>query len=130
MAAVGALGLPTLVAAAPINTPSTVDTRPATHTTIWGLGLMFGGQVTSSARIPTCLAQRSVSLWNRQGDRLGQTRTNSHGGWQMTIRGYAGVSLGRFYATVRPTQFCRGAWSTTIPYFAGYPGSESPTYTG
>jgi hypothetical protein len=121
MAIAGALVLAGSVAAAG---------RWATHTTIWGLGTMFGGKVTSSAPRPTCAAGRSVSVWNQQGDRLGVTRTNRGGGWQMTVSGYAGISLGHFYATVKPTQFCRGAWSKTIPYFQGYPGSESPTYTG
>jgi hypothetical protein len=103
---------------------SAVTSHPATHVTIEDLDLTFGGQV-SSATPPTCVAGRSVSLWNQQGLRLGQTVANEAGRWRIIASGYAGISSGHFYATVKPTQFCQGAWSAIVPFNQGYPGSES-----
>jgi hypothetical protein len=98
---------------------------PSTHVTIQDLELTFGGQVTASATtVPTCLLHRSVSLWNQQGDRLGHTLTNRGGRWRIIASWYAGVALGHFYATAKPTRFCQGAWSVGIPINEGDLGSE------
>jgi hypothetical protein len=92
----------------------------ASHISIRSHNLTFSGRVTSSNH--ACVPQRRVTLHRTNGDILGHTRTNGRGHWKITASGSAGISLGRFYATVRRTSqgaagtiyVCRGARSRTI----------------
>jgi hypothetical protein len=67
--------------------------------------LHFSGRVRSPVYRP-CRARRGVVLFQVvQGgpDRaLGRTRTDGHGRWSIRVSGFAGISLARFYALVRP----------------------------
>lgn len=55
---------------------------------------------------------------------LGATTTSSSGRWRITAAGFAGISLGHFFAKVRQQRegaagtiyVCRAATSPTIPY--------------
>ncbi len=90
------------------------------HISIASRNLTFHGRVTSPNH--ACQYRRRVTLHRTNGDVLGHTRTNSHGHWSITASGSAGISLGRFYATVaRESQgaagtiyVCRSARSRTI----------------
>jgi hypothetical protein len=67
--------------------------------------LQFSGRVRSPVYRP-CRARRRVVLFQMvQGgsDRvLGRTRTDGRGRWRIRLSGFAGISLARFYARVRP----------------------------
>ena len=67
--------------------------------------LHFSGRVRSPVYRP-CRARRRVVLFQVvQGgpDRaLGRTRTDGRGRWSIPVSGFAGISLARFFALVRP----------------------------
>ena len=87
-------------------------------------GLKFSGRVSSSAA--PCRQARRVTLYRRlsNGGRqaLGSRSTGSSGKWQITVSGWAGISMAHFYATVRQRSegtagtiyVCKGARSKTI----------------
>lgn len=66
--------------------------------------LNFSGGVRSV--YPPCRARRRVVLFQvAQGGPdqvLGRTRTDGRGRWSIRVSGFAGISLARFYARVRP----------------------------
>ena len=66
--------------------------------------LHFSGRVRSVYR--PCRARRRVVLFQVvQGGPdqvLGRTRTDGRGRWSIRVSGFAGISLARFYARVRP----------------------------
>lgn len=92
----------------------------ASHISIKSHNLTFSGNVTSPNY--ACEPKRRVTLHRTNGDVLGLTETNAHGHWQITASGSAGISLGRFYATVKRTSqgaagtiyVCKTARSKTI----------------
>ena len=67
--------------------------------------LHFSGRVRSPVYRP-CRARRRVVLFQVvQGapdQALGRTRTDGRGRWSIRVSGFAGISLARFYALVRP----------------------------
>lgn len=67
--------------------------------------LHFSGRVRSPVYRP-CRARRRVVLFevvDGGSDRvLGRTRTDGRGRWSIRASGFAGISLARFYALVRP----------------------------
>jgi hypothetical protein len=89
---------------------------------ISGHGLTFKGRVTSSNA--ACESARKVTLWRTNGNKLGTATTSASGHWKVTASGSAGISLGHFFATVKPRAegtagtiyVCRGARSRTIPF--------------
>jgi hypothetical protein len=102
---------------------ATVTVRIASHVSIFrGSGLTFKGRVTSSN--PGCEASRKVTLFRTNGLRLGTVTTGLHGRWKITPSGFAGISLGHYYAKVSRraegtagTIFvCKAATSRTIHF--------------
>lgn len=91
-----------------------------TKVTIKSHGLMFSGKV--SATDPSCIVGRTVVLHRTNGNVLGSyTTTGGSGTWKITASGSAGITLGKFYATVKKkkvsgTVSCKSARSKTIPY--------------
>lgn len=83
--------------------------------------LTFKGRVTSSNA--ACEASRKVVLYRISGLKLGSATTGSTGKWTITVSGYAGISLGHFYAQVKQRSegtagtiyVCKGARSKTVP---------------
>jgi hypothetical protein len=94
----------------------------ASHMTIKGRGLTFNGRVSASN--PACRSARKVTLYRKQAQVLASTTTNASGSWSITVSGSAGITLGRFYATVKKRSegtagtiyVCTAARSRTIPY--------------
>jgi hypothetical protein len=88
-------------------------------------GLKFSGRVTSPNS--ACKDGRRVTLYRRLSggghQKLGGFTTGASGKWHVTVSGFAGVSLSRFYAKVKQrsegaagtTFVCRSARSPTIP---------------
>jgi hypothetical protein len=88
-------------------------------------GLRFSGRVTSSNS--ACKDGRRVTLYRRLSggghQKLGGFTTGASGKWHVTVSGFAGVTLSRFYAKVKQrsegaagtTFVCRSARSLTIP---------------
>jgi len=67
--------------------------------------LHFSGRVMSPVYRPCRARRRVVLLQIVEGgpDRaLGRTRTDGRGRWSVRVSGFAGISLARFYALVRP----------------------------
>jgi hypothetical protein len=77
---------------------ATRTVRIASHITIRSRSLTFSGKVTSSN--PACRSPRKVTLHRTPSLVLGTTTTDSAGRWTITASGSAGITLGRFYATV------------------------------
>ena len=94
----------------------------ASHITIKSHELTFGGTVTSSNA--ACRSARKVTLYRKPKQVLGSATTNSAGSWKITASGSAGITMGRFYATVKRRSegtagtiyVCKAATSKTIPY--------------
>jgi hypothetical protein len=83
----------------------------------------FSGKVKSGN--PICRIRRKVTLYRTKSLKLGSwTTTTAAGAWQITASGFAGISLGHFYAKVakhsvryRGTNYvCKAATSKTIPF--------------
>jgi glutamate synthase domain-containing protein 3 len=115
--ALAALGLLSVLAAA----DATRTVRIPSHITIHSHGLTFNGRVKSPNA--GCKPGRRVTLHRTNGNILGHATTNSAGKWTITASGSAGISLGRFYATVKrraegaagTIYVCKAARSRTIP---------------
>jgi hypothetical protein len=87
-------------------------------------GLKFSGRVTSPNS--ACKDGRRVTLYRRLSggghQKLGGFTTGASGKWHVTVSGFAGVTLSRFYAKVKrrsegaagTTFVCRSARSLTI----------------
>ncbi|HWF74056.1 MAG TPA: hypothetical protein VG186_11960 [Solirubrobacteraceae bacterium] len=95
----------------------------SSHVTIKSSGLTFTGRVTASN--PGCRPQRRVKLYRSAGSLLlGAATTNSSGHWKIKVAGFAGVSLGHFYARVNQRRegtagtiyVCKAATSPTIAF--------------
>lgn len=101
---------------------ATRTVKIASHISIKSQGLKFSGHVTSSNA--ACRAGRKVTLYRSSSLMLGSTTTNAAGHWQITPSGFAGISLGRFYAKVKQRSdgtagtiyVCKAAKSRTIPF--------------
>lgn len=102
---------------------ATRTVKLASHVSIKGSGLKFSGKVTSSNA--ACDGPRKVTLWRKPGHlKLGTATTTTAGKWKITVSGFAGVSLGHFYATVKRRSegtagtiyVCKGARSKTIAF--------------
>ena len=103
---------------------ATRTVRIPSKITIKSNELRFSGHVRSPNR--ACVSQRHVSLYRRLSDgsrqRMGRATTGPHGGWHVTVSGFAGVSLSHFYAKVRQRSegtagtifVCKSAHSRTI----------------
>lgn len=90
-----------------------------TSITIKSHGLTFSGKV--KATDPSCIFGRKVVLHRTNGNLLGTFTTGPSGTWKITASGSAGITLGRFYATVKQKKVgtlavCKAAKSKTIPY--------------
>lgn len=66
--------------------------------------MRFAGRVTSPNQ--ACAEQRGVVLYRvvsgGPDQALGRARTNAEGRWSITVSGFAGISLSRFYAKAKP----------------------------
>ncbi|MDQ6806420.1 MAG: hypothetical protein M3065_15965 [Actinomycetota bacterium] len=102
---------------------ATRTVRITSHVTIKSAGLTFSGRVT--AHSPGCEAHRRVTLYRRAGSLLlGAATTNLSGRWKVTVAGFAGVTLGHFYAKVKQRSegtagtifVCKGVTSPTIAF--------------
>lgn len=86
--------------------------------------LRFSGRVTSSNK--ACAEGRRVVLYKvvsgGPDQALGRATSNRKGRWSVTVSGFAGISLSRFYAKAKPRTegaagtiyTCRAARSKTI----------------
>ena len=86
--------------------------------------LTFSGRVTSPNA--ACKDGRRVTLYQRLSSgghrKIGSFTTGASGKWHVTVSGFAGVSMARFYAKVKQrsegaagtTYVCRSARSLTI----------------
>jgi hypothetical protein len=122
VAAIGAL-LSALGLALGTVALATRTVRITSHVTIKSKGLTFTGRVTASNS--ACDAHRRVKLYRQAGSLLlGAATTNSSGHWKITAAGFAGVSLGHFYAKVQQRSegtagtiyVCKAATSPTIAF--------------
>ncbi len=101
---------------------ATRTVRISSQITIKSKELTFSGSVNSSNAL--CRSGRKVTLYRKQSQLLGSTTTNASGGWEITVSGSAGITLGRFYATVKQRSdgtagtiyVCKAARSKTIAY--------------
>jgi hypothetical protein len=102
---------------------ATVTVRIASKVSIFrGSGLTFKGRVTSTN--PGCEASRKVTLFRTNGLKLGTVTTGVHGRWKITPSGFAGISLGHYFAkvarrsegTAGTIYVCKGATSRTIHF--------------
>jgi hypothetical protein len=101
---------------------ATRTVKIASHITIKDKGLKFSGKV--SAKNSACDGGRKVTLYRKSSLKLGTTTTNSSGAWKIQPAGFAGISLGHFYAkvskrtegTAGTIYVCKGATSKTIPF--------------
>jgi hypothetical protein len=94
--------------------------------TIKSTEMRFGGRVTSSNQ--ACAEQRKVVLYKvvsgGPDQALGRARTDAGGRWSVTVSGFAGISLSRFYAKAKARTegaagtlyTCRAARSKTIGF--------------
>lgn len=80
--------------------------------------MRFSGRVTSSNR--ACAEQRKVVLYKvvsgGPDQALGRARTDANGRWGVTVSGFAGISLSRFYAKAKARS--EGAAGTIYTCFA------------
>jgi hypothetical protein len=101
---------------------ATRTVKIASRITIKGDGLTFSGRVKSPNT--ACESGRKVTLYRKPSMALGSTTTNSSGKWKITASGFAGISLGHFYAKVKRRSegtagtifVCKRAKSKTIPF--------------
>ncbi|HEY5317006.1 MAG TPA: hypothetical protein VIJ20_03440 [Solirubrobacteraceae bacterium] len=101
---------------------ATRTVRISSHVSIASKGLTFSGRVT--ARNAACERHRRVMLYRARSLLLGATTTSSSGRWKITAAGFAGVSLGHFFAKVKQRSegtagtvyVCKAATSPTIPF--------------
>ncbi|GAC1436500.1 MAG: hypothetical protein NVSMB51_08020 [Solirubrobacteraceae bacterium] len=99
---------------------ATQTVRIKSRISIRSTGLRFSGRV--SAANAACQGARKVTLHRKLSQVLGSTTTDGAGRWTITVSGSAGISLGRFYASVRQRSdgtagtiyVCRAAKSQTI----------------
>ena len=79
----------------------------------------------AATRNAACNANRRVVLFRKAGPmKLGSTKTDAAGKWKITVSGFAGISLGHFYAVVKrrsegtagTSYVCKRAQSKTIPF--------------
>lgn len=119
-------GIAVLAAVAlPTAAPAGADRLPVPSTiSIASAELGFHGRVRTP--LPFCQGHRRVTLFKvvdgGPDEAMGHTGTDRRGHWSIAVSGFAGISLTRFYATVRgakghfaslPYQ-CGRASSTTI----------------
>jgi hypothetical protein len=84
--------------------------------------LTFSGRVT--AKNSACDSSRKVTLYRTKSLKLGSATTSPSGHWKITVSGFAGISLGRFYAKVSSRSegtagtiyVCKAARSKTIAF--------------
>lgn len=101
---------------------ATRTVRIASHVTIKSDGLTFSGRVTSSNS--ACGVARKVTLYRTASLKLGSTTASTSGRWKVTVSGFAGITLGHFYAKVAKRSegaagtiyVCKAARSKTIRY--------------
>jgi hypothetical protein len=101
---------------------ATRTVKIASHITIKDKGLKFSGKV--SAQNSACDSGRKVTLYRKKSLKLGTTTTNSAGRWKLQPSGFAGITLGHFYAkisrrsegTAGTIYVCKGATSRTIAF--------------
>jgi hypothetical protein len=102
---------------------ATHTVRITSHVSIKSAGLTFTGRVTASNA--ACDGHRRVKLYRAAGSLLlGAANTNSSGHWKIKVAGFAGVTLGHFYAIVKQRRegtagtifVCKAATSPTIAY--------------
>jgi hypothetical protein len=113
-------GVAATVAVGVTSADATHVVKFASHISIRSHELTFSGRVTSPNH--ACVPMRRVTLHRTNGDVLGHTHTNAHGHWKIRASGSAGITLGRFYASVRRTSqgaagtifVCKSARSRTI----------------
>jgi hypothetical protein len=118
-----AVSLPALSGLSALTSAEATKTVSITsRVTIKSNGLTFSGGVSASNA--ACMSARKVTLYRTQSQLLGSTTTNASGGWKITASGSAGITLGRFYATVKQRSdgtagtiyVCKAARSKTIAY--------------
>jgi hypothetical protein len=101
---------------------ATRTVRIASHISITGDRLSFSGRVTSPNS--ACDDARQVRLFQSNGNKLGSVKTGVSGHWKIKVSGFAGISLGHFYAKVLRSRqgaagtiyVCKAARSKTIPF--------------
>ena len=102
---------------------ATKTVKIASHITIKDKGLKFSGKV--SAKNSACDGGRKVTLYRKSGPlKLGTTTTSTSGAWKIQPSGFAGITLGHFYAkvskrtegTAGTIYVCKGATSKTIAF--------------
>jgi hypothetical protein len=98
--------------------PAGADRLPVpSPISIAGAKLGFHGRVL--APLPFCRGHRRVTLFKvvdgGPDQAMGQTGTDRQGHWSIAVSGFAGISLARFYATVRGA---KGHFAT-LPYQCG-----------
>jgi hypothetical protein len=101
---------------------ATRTVKLASHITIKGKSLTFSGKVTSSNS--ACVRGRKVTLYRTKSLKLGTATTSHSGAWKITASGFAGISLGHFFAkvaqrregTAGTSYVCKAATSRTIPF--------------
>ena len=96
------------------------------HISIQGKGVKFSGKVTAT-KAP-CKASRRVTLYrkvsNGSSKALLSTTTTSSGSWKITVSGSAGITMSKFFASVKKHSegtagtiyVCTAATSKTIPW--------------
>ncbi|HWF50348.1 MAG TPA: hypothetical protein VG294_06845 [Solirubrobacteraceae bacterium] len=118
-----AIGALILAAVAGTTALATRTVRIPSHVTIKSTDLIFTGRVTAANA--ACERARRVKLYRRTGSLLlGAATTNASGHWKITVAGFAGVSLGHFFARVRQRSegtagtiyVCKAAISPTIAF--------------
>src|SRR5438270_8537783 len=97
LAAVACAGV-ALVGPITAGATSARTVKVASHISIHGERLRFSGQVRSPNS--GCDGSRRVTLHRTNGDILGRTHTEYNGNWSIRAQGSAGITMGRFYATV------------------------------
>jgi hypothetical protein len=101
---------------------ATRTVKIASHISIKDKQLTFSGRVTASNS--ACDSARKVTLYRTRSLKLGSATTNSSGHWKITPSGFAGISLGHFYAkvsnrsegTAGTIYVCKAARSKTIAF--------------
>ncbi len=119
--AISASGFALATGLTPADATRTV--KISSHITIKDKGLKFSGKV--SAKNSACDSGRKVTLYRKSGSlKLGTATTSASGAWKIQPSGFAGISLGHFYAkvskrtegTAGTIYVCKGATSKTIPF--------------
>jgi hypothetical protein len=101
---------------------ATRTVRIRSQVTVKSKRLTFSGRVTSSNA--ACDGKRKVTLYRTPSLLLGSTTTSLSGRWKITVAGFAGISLGHFFAKVKQRSegtagtiyMCKAATSPTIAF--------------